>query len=541
MDLGAQTFTLIELDVFQLVGGSVEPITYTFSPKGLVPPLGSGGIPILVSYNTQPARLAISSGLGIRERVGIKLCDFINDGDVAGGVTEAETTFWRVFRARIPALTGRPLRIIEGELDAGVFTPQRTLHYIVRKIEGPQSDGSVTIQAEDLTGTLARGNAQCPVASRVELAEDIDEFATTAQVTNSSDLSSWDASGWLRIGDEAMQYTISGSPGAWYLTFTERGALGTVADEHNFEAGIQPLTYWDDQRLCDIIYDLLVNYAGIPSSQIDFAQWEELDDELLVFRLTTVIWNPTNIESLLSDLLKIFPLTIWYDPVGPTWGFLPFDQIALSQPQAIVITDQNGLSAGSLSIKEDPDVAWTRLFAYHGIRSWEMDTNSIQTYLVARLFINAEAEGPTQRGRAKVRLLTVRWLPQDQRVSVDRIGQALQRQGAKDQRTISMRLPASFGLGIGDSFVLRSEHFVQADGSVADLLLLITSIDRADHSSWVEVECMDMHFDGNYRRWCPDTLPVYDSASQAIKDRYLYLCSDDDTLGTADDPAHTWL
>lgn len=540
--LGSHTYTIVELDVHQRISGEVELVTYRFCPSGTQPPVGTPALPILTHHSVQPAHLAVSRGLGVRERVRLRFADFEDDGDVLGGDPAHPVSFWRLFRARIPFLSGRALRIIEGTFEGGVFTAVTTYHYIVRKIEGPQGTGEVQIEAEDLTGTLAQGSAQCPMPSRVELMSDITDASIGALVTFNSDLADWPPSGWLRIGDEAIKYAVSEVPGEYlFLSFVQRGTLGTIAEAHSTGDAIQPITYWDQKRLCDILYDLLVTYAGIPAAQIPFDAWEALDDEHLVFRLTTVIWSPTDVEELVSDLLRIFPLVIWYDPAGPAWGFLPFDQVAISSHSAPVVTDLNGLVADSLSMREDPDAAWTRLFIYHGMLSWDEDASRPQAYSVARLFINVDAEGILQRNRAVVHNMLVRWLLAGDSASVDRIGQMQERQGSRDRRTITMTLPVVDWLRLGAIFVLRSKAFVDANGAIDDMLLLVTSYRHNEGRATAEVECIDLRFDGNYRLWAPDDLPVYDQAPDSIKRKYLYLSSDDDMLGTVNDPAHTWL
>jgi hypothetical protein len=541
MTLGQQLYVYIEIDVIQVIAGVPTPVTYRFGDHGTPPPLGVTALPILVRHETQAARLAISQGLGIRERVTFTLSDFVDDGDVAGGAPSTPTPFWPLFRARIPFLTGRPLRQVRGTVSGGTFTAAQTLHYMVRKIEGPQSNGSVSIEAEDLTGTLARGKAQCPPASRVTLAEAITAASIGATVTHAADLDEWPDSGMLRIGDEAMQYAVSEVPGGTkFLTFAARGALGTTAVDHDAGAEVQPIARWVNKRLCDIVYDLLVVYAGIPAEQIDLPEWEAADDEYLDFSLSAVIWSPTEVDALLSDLLKIFPLAVWYDPRGPSWGFRPLDAVAFAGASPL-LDDAGGYVANSMTIREDPDQAWTRMLLYHGVRDVTSDASKPADYQVARLFRNDEAELPEQRGRRSLRQLLVRWMDADQSVDVDRIGQQQQRNGRHDRRTVTLTVPIDADLRVGDFCRLRTRRVIDADGAPVTSSMLVTSSKEIQDGAQLELELTDLYYRGNYRRYAPDGLPAYDSATPAQTGRYGYYADDTDTLGAAAEPAHTYM
>ena len=537
MALGAQQYVYIEIDAIQVIAGTPTPVTYRFGDHGTPAPAGIDALPILLRHETQPSRLDISQGLGIRERVRFTLADFLNDGDVAGGDPTTETTFWRLFRARCPFLAGRPLRQIRGTISGGTFSAIDTLHYIVRRIDGPQSNGGVTIEAEDLTGSLARGKAKCPLPSRVTLLSPISETSIGALVSAPAALAEWEDSGYLRLGDEVMQYAVSESPDGAFLSLASRGSFGTAAAAHDAETVAQPVAYWSDARVCDIIYDLLVQYAGIPASQIDLPAWQELDDVYLSFRLTALIWTPTDVDELLSDLLRTFPVAVWYDPRVPQWGFLPLDVTALDRDQTTI--DDGSHLADSLTIRADPDRAWTRLLVYYGPRDYTDDLGKIEQYQRARLFV--DEEGEALRGDSVTRSLPVLWLLPGQTVDAERIGQILQRSGRYDERTITMRVPISADLRTGDYFLFRPARIVDQTGAPATARLIVVGSKEIEDGAQLEVECRDLHYDGRYRRWAPDDIPDYDDASTEQQETYLFYADDNDTLGADDDPAHTWL
>ena len=537
VQIGDQLYVYIEIDAIQVIAGAPTPVTYRFGDHGTPAPSGIAALPILLRHETQPARLALAQGLGIRERVRFVLSDFLNDGDVAGGDPAESTTFWRLFRARIPFISGRPVRQIRGTISGGVFTATDTMHYIVRKIEGPHNNASVTIEAEDLTGTLARGNAQCPIPSRVTLLSPLTTGSIGAQVTPSADLAEWQDSGWLRIGDEVMQYAISESPDGAFLTLANRGSFGTLASDHEAGTTVQPVAYWDDARVCDIMHDLLVTYAGIPSEQIPLAEWQAKDDKHLAFRLTALIWTPTDVDWVVGDLLRSFPVAVWYDPRIPTWGFLPFDAAAIDRTLQLV--DDGDYIADSLMVREDPDRVWTRLLVYYGPRDYTDDLKKIEQYQVARLFVNTQAE--TLRGKVTTHSLPVLWLLPGQDVDADRIGQGLQRAGRYDDRVITMRVPIGANLRTGDYFLFRSRRFVDAEGGMLTARLIVIGSKEIEDGAQLEIECRDLHYYGKYRVWSPDAMPNYDAASTEQQETYLFYADDDDTLGAAGDPAHTWL
>ena len=525
----------VELDTLQDLGAGPEPVTYRWCREGelLPPPLQA--MPLLISTTTQPTKLEIARGLGIRERVTMRFRDAPDDGDVFGDEPAEETTFWRLFRARLPWINGRALRIIRGRLDGGQIIDAETRHYVARRIQGPRKNGEVEIEAEDLTGTLARGRAQAPAAVSGTLAAAIDASQATATIAPASAADEYPDDGWLRIGDEACTFVRTGAD-----LVLSRAQLGTVAEAHDAGDEVQPIVVYADAKLSHVAADLLTTYAGIPSAMVDEAAWEALDDEYLALTVSRIVWDPTDVESLLSELTAIFPLVIWYDPTGPAFGFQPLDAAAFAGG-APLIADLGSLVAGSLQVSEDPDISWTRLLMLYGVKDFSQDLDTPRNYQRAQLFVNDVAELPQNRGEQKLRVLPVPWLDGDQGVDARRLADRLQKIGEHDRRTVRFILDADQAVAVGSFLRLRTAWVVGPDGSPATAQLIVTSARPLAEGAQVEIEATDLYYRGNYRRYAPDDLPAYDSATQAQRDRWGYLADDDNHLGAADDPAHTYL
>ncbi len=84
------------------------------------------------------------------------------------------------------------------------------------------------------------------------------------------------ASGKLRINDEVMSFTRSGDA----LTLSGRGSNFTTAAAHEANDAVQPCYVATGLALHAILYDLLVNYAGVPAAVDSFRTAGEIFAEL---------------------------------------------------------------------------------------------------------------------------------------------------------------------------------------------------------------------------------------------------------------------
>src|SRR5690606_7730188 len=133
-------------------------------------------------------------------------------------------------------------------------------------------------------------------------------------ISPSGEGTNYPASGWVAIGgEEIIEYSTRTGDTFSGLT---RGAFNTTAADHELGARVQLCTRYDSQKVTAIIYDLLVNYASVPSSYIPVSDWTAEDDTYIQRTYSTLIAEPTPVNDLINELLVQTASSLWWDEVG---------------------------------------------------------------------------------------------------------------------------------------------------------------------------------------------------------------------------------
>lgn len=202
-------------------------------------PMSLDAIPSVRSTSTSPTELNVgdvdaSSGpLGKRAQATVTFedhpySDALTDPYV---VTRSinpfqNGTFWTKLKARWPIAKGRALRIRDGYLGQD---PEDMVsrEYLIDAIDGPNSNGIVTVRAVDPLRLLDDKTSQAPKQSTGYLAADINNSQQDISVISGSP-QSYPSTGTLRIEAELMTYTAmkpvaAGSSVAWNFTTDAEG------------------------------------------------------------------------------------------------------------------------------------------------------------------------------------------------------------------------------------------------------------------------------------------------------------------------------
>src|SRR5262249_45750396 len=145
-----------------------------------------------------------------------------------------------------------------------------TRHHLFESFSGPNNDGTFSVLAYDALKMLDSDRAQAPRASNGFLEAPITEEDTAASL----------APGGIGNG-EYTSSGIAGSPGQELVGFDRAGddlnlerGLNDVVREHDTEDRFQLALEFEDESPADIIYDLLVNYAGVDPAVIPLSEWQ---------------------------------------------------------------------------------------------------------------------------------------------------------------------------------------------------------------------------------------------------------------------------
>lgn len=265
------------------------------------------------------------SAFGRRATVSVTLNDFLDherywdpyQAERVSGAAQADGigynpydrgTHFGKLKRRWPYFATRAMRICNGYLVNGVITDQTTRHYIITGMEGPSSNGAISIKGEDVLNLADSNRTRVPAASNGKLAADITDFATTLVLTPAGvGDAEYPASGRARIGSELVDYTRSVDT----ITLTARGVNKTAAAAHKLGDTFQVVKRYVSERIDDVVADQLLS-AGVDPSMLPLADWAaEVDRWLPSALITSDIAEPTGIKANMSTMVPIGFSLFW--------------------------------------------------------------------------------------------------------------------------------------------------------------------------------------------------------------------------------------
>lgn len=217
-------------------------------------------------------------------------------------------THFGKLKRRWPYYASRPMRVMSGYIVNGDVTEVSTRHYILTKMEGPDSSGRVTIEAEDVLNLADNDRTRVPAASNGKLVSDMDDALTpfTLSPEGIGDIE-YPASGRLRIGSELLDFTRVGD----VFTPTARGVNRTEASTHRALDTAQIVKRFVGSRIDDAVEDLLLS-AGVDPSFIPKSDWAaEVTRWMASTFITRDIAEPTGIKALMTSMVPLGFSLFW--------------------------------------------------------------------------------------------------------------------------------------------------------------------------------------------------------------------------------------
>lgn len=369
--------------------------TYRYcSPNGARIPNGLDAIPCLKSISVTPAQIDAGKGLGLRAVCSITLQDFPHSDIRTDPYLSDRTyipinrgTYFGKLKARNPFYNGRIMRIYNGYLnDDGSYDVANfeVRTYVLDSWDSVDANGITKITGKDILKLASDERAVCPKASVGKITLDMTAIATTCTLTPTGvGALDYPASGYVRIGSEVMSFTRSGD----VLTVV-RGRKGTTATTHKQSDTVQLCKEIVGQTAQNIVYDLLVNYAGVDASFINISDWNAEQVAYLPRLYSTLIASPTGVSKILAELTEQIGFFLFWDEVSSQ---IKFQTIRPNSPSETVheLTSQYHLLADSLRMRDITDDRVNETWVYYGIidptKNLTEESNYSNLYVAANI------------------------------------------------------------------------------------------------------------------------------------------------------------
>ena len=399
-----------------------EPVTLRFGLDVDYLPQDIECIPSITNWRVSPAIISLGEDLGLRAEMRVTFKDHPwSDTGPGGDKYLADRTYdpfslgtyWGKWRARVQYLRGKSIRLIVGN-EGQSLAEMETRHFVVESFDGPTPDGSFTIIGKDPLKLLDGDRAQAPMPNNGFLVADISDVATSFTLSPSSiGDAEYPASGFLNIGGaEIVQFTRSGDT----VTIVARGQLGTTAQAHQAQDRAQVVLRYDGDDPADIIYDLMVNYAGLDAAYINLSDWQVETENFLRRVYSATIGDPESVKKLIVELIQQAALSIWWDDVG--------QKIRLRVLRAIETTAEvlgpETIQRGSFRSVEQPDKRVSQVWIYYGQRNPLQRLEDLDNF--RSLAVSADLDAETNYGSSMIRKIYSRWIASGGRTVATRVG-----------------------------------------------------------------------------------------------------------------------
>lgn len=524
--LARQPFTIVKLELDNTISdGGAEYHCHGRSPLGQ---LFYSSIPEN-GFDPTPTRMAVGSGLGFRGTVRVTFDDFAFGG--------AGTYFGRLLAAN-PYYLDRLIKVYDGFYDGVTFdwANFKERLYFIKKIDGPDSKGKVTIQAADLLTLLDEDQAQTPTTPNAKLASTLAIGATgTINIGDNTDFSA--SGGIAQINDEFVAY--SGVSGGTSIVITARAQYGTEAEEHDADDAVSPCYSYSAQNVVDVIYDLIDQFSPIDvSTYINLTEWEaERDNYLVGDSVTGIVPAGTPIKDKIEKLCQQAMASVWWDDedqeikikaVGPTVS-----------PSAQLNKDRHILDVGE-RVQRDPTKAINTIVVYYGRKNHAIDETEPSNY--SNVYVTPDAEALAGHGKPKIKTIFASDIPSAGTSTVNKLSLRLLSQYAQGETTYTFQLDVKdSGLKTGSLAEVTTNVIQGADGIALVNSFLITERDKIKPTVYqYRAHKTGFTIGSAYRIIAPDDLAGtdYSTATTEQRETYLFICDDVTDEFSNGDPGH---
>jgi hypothetical protein len=439
-------------------------------------------VPSLNDVQTNAQRINPGENLGRRERV---TCSFFNhrhnDLDLDPYVSERsynpyeKGTYWGRFDAMYPSLQGYEARIIRGNTDQEI-SAMETSHYIadVGKIAGDKIGYSLTLK--DVL-EFAEGNKTLfPAPSLGLLSADL-TVGSTATLTPTGIGASYPSSFMASIGNESVDCTRAGD----VVTFTARGARGSIVDDHKEGDVLQITEEFDGENVSEIL-ERLLGATNIPLDYYNQAQWDAQVAIVNSPNLTAYVAQPTPVFELMQDLMRDMALDIHADVVEKKIIM----RFLINQVPAFEINDRNIIDTPAASYYEDKRV--DLFFMAFGRRNPLLKMDDQINYPTTIVRPSSNPVSYLMGNPSAIRRHNSRWIPAILRAQASQTAAFIVGRYEIAPRGLMCKMKADMAPQLAQICTVKSSVFEDAFGNTPSIPMQVVAISKAQGNYAIELE-----------------------------------------------------
>lgn len=461
------------------------------SPNGARVPVGLDAIPCLKSISLSPAQIDAKNGMGLRASCDIRLQDFPHDDIRIDPYVNGRTyipinqgTYFGKLKARNPFYNARIMRVYTGFLNTdGSFSANKFERrtFVIEAWDGLDALGVTRIMGKDVLKLASDERAVCPIPSQGRLNLDMTAIATSFTVTPSGVGADYDASGYVRVGSEVMSYTRSGD------VFTVvRGQRNTLAATHKQLDTVQLCKEFLGQTSQNIVYDLLTNFASVPTSYIDKSAWDAEQVGYLPRLYNAIITTPTGVSKLITELSEQVGFFLYWDEVLEKIVFRAIRPNSDSE-QITALTSEYNLLADSLKLKDIVDDRVNEVWVYYGVLDPSKNLSEDANYSNLYVASNVVNQSDVQNRDIRIKKILSRWIT-DRAAAIELGQRYLERFALAPVEADFMLDAKDSNLKLCDFVTIESKQKQDFTGSPLELLLQITKrVEKQTGTTWAFV------------------------------------------------------
>ena len=499
-----------------------EPLAYRFGNEVGRSLTRFKAYPSIISISTAPVEIIPTKGVSLRAVVTIKLRDFFATGSDVDPYFENRNviaiengSYFQKLMKRNPHYIGRTVIVHDGYVDhtgtERFYGGER--HYI---IDSMSLDNDVmTIKCKDPLTLSDDLKSKVPAPSEFSLGEVLSATGIHSHINlkhNGSSLngsSSADkllvtnyfgadnATGFIRINEEILGYTVDVSGSEAALDITSRKQWGTKQPDSDFEVDdtVQKCVFFGTYdgsgtgvTINDVAFELLVNEAGVSETAINnesggaYSWADERTNWLSSFRIDTILSEPKEVNKQLANIASMVGVNFFYEDKSKQ--IVMRAETPETDTNTILTITDDDIIEDSLKVINSEKERISRVYYYYNMRDHTLDRDKPKSY--KNLFIAIDSDGETLDEYGKESNKVIFGWGVKATSTATSVSQRLLSRFKNTPKTITFKIDASRAvLSTGDHFFISTKHIVNADGFIEDM----------------EMQCLSIKFDSKNQNY----------------------------------------